>query len=178
MPRALASQTRAKPQRLRGARAFPRTPSFFSTRNRAGGCCRRRKLTFTRGSTASLRRDFARVFIAPAFRRRMTATWSPQKTFGRAPENARSFTGPSTMHVPPRRDADFQRGRRSPAASGVSSAEVWQFAQSPQRKDVAGHCTNYSRDGNCYPPGTGAAQGLHIDVNTAASPDPSQGRTR
>ncbi len=66
----------------------------------------------------------------------------------------------------------------SPAESGVRFAEVWQFAQSPQRKDVAGECSNYSRDGNCYPPGIPAAQQLHVDVNTATSPDPSQGRTR
>lgn len=65
----------------------------------------------------------------------------------------------------------------SPSKSGVDFAEVWQFAQSPQRKDVAGHCTNYSRDGNCYPPGTNPAQGLHVDLNTATSADPSHGRT-
>jgi hypothetical protein len=65
----------------------------------------------------------------------------------------------------------------SPAQSGVSFAEVWQFAQSPQRKDVAAHCTNYSRDGNCYPPGIPFAQELPVDLNTANSPDPSQGRT-
>jgi len=65
-----------------------------------------------------------------------------------------------------------------PAASGISFAEVWQFAQSPRRKDVAAHCSNYSRDGNCYPPEIPAALQLHIDVNTATSPDPSQGRTK
>jgi hypothetical protein len=66
----------------------------------------------------------------------------------------------------------------SPSQSGVRFAEVWQFAQSPQRKDVAAHCTNYNRDGNCYPPGISAAQQLHVDVNSATSPDPSSGRTR
>ena len=65
----------------------------------------------------------------------------------------------------------------SPAQSGVRFAEVWQFAQSPQRKDVAAHCSNYSRDGNCYPPGISPAQQLHVDLNTAASPDPSNGRS-
>src|SRR5215472_13309161 len=39
-----------------------------------------------------------------------------------------------------------------PSGSGIDFAEVWQFAQSPQRKDVARRCTNYNRDGNCYPP--------------------------
>jgi hypothetical protein len=78
---------------------------------------------------------------------------------------------------PPAPGCVFPTRPPSPAESGVRFAEVWQFAQSPQRKDVAGHCTNYSRDGNCYPPGIPAAQQLHVDVNTASSPDPSNGRT-
>ena len=79
---------------------------------------------------------------------------------------------------PPAPGCTFPQNPPSPGGSGVHFAEVWQFAQSPQRKDVAGHCTNYSRDGNCYPPGDGAAQGLHVDVNSANSADPSHGRTR
>jgi hypothetical protein len=66
----------------------------------------------------------------------------------------------------------------SPAQSGVRFAEVWQFAQSPQRKDVAASCANYSHDGNCYPPGIAAAQQLHVDLNSATSPDPSNGRSQ
>jgi hypothetical protein len=66
----------------------------------------------------------------------------------------------------------------SPSQSGVSFAEVWQFAQSPQEKDVAAHCTGYNRDGNCYPPGIPSTQQLHVDVNTATSPDPSNGKRR
>jgi glycoside hydrolase-like protein len=66
---------------------------------------------------------------------------------------------------------------RTPSAlqSGVSFAEVWQFAQSPQRKDVAGHCTNYSHDGNCYAP---AAPGIYVDLNVATTADPSHGRNQ
>ena len=71
----------------------------------------------------------------------------------------------------------FPQRPPSPAQSGVRLAEVWQFAQSPQRKDVAGHCTNYNVDGNCYPPAIPTTQRLHLDVNTATSPDPSHGRT-
>ena len=78
---------------------------------------------------------------------------------------------------PPAPGCVFSQHPPSPAQSGVRFAEVWQFAQSPQRKDVAAHCTNYSRDGNCYPPGISAAQGLHIDLNSATSPDPSHGRS-
>ena len=68
--------------------------------------------------------------------------------------------------------------RRPPAvrASGVSFAEVWQFAQSPRRKDVASACGDYATDGNCYAPETPLR--IHLDLNTALSDDPSHGRTR
>ncbi len=66
-----------------------------------------------------------------------------------------------------------------PKESGVEFAEVWQFAQSPRRNDVAGGCSRtYSTDGNCYPPGAGASRHLHVDLNSATSADPSHGRTR
>jgi len=78
---------------------------------------------------------------------------------------------------PPAPGCAFPKHPPSPAESGVRFAEVWQFAQSPERKDVAAHCTNYSRDGNCHPPGIPAEQKIHIDLNTATSPDPSHGRT-
>jgi Domain of unknown function (DUF1906) len=79
---------------------------------------------------------------------------------------------------PPSPGCSFAKNPPSPTQSGVSFAEVWQFAQSPQRKDVAGRCTNYGRDGNCYPPATVTAQGLHVDLSTATSADPSHARTR
>jgi hypothetical protein len=79
---------------------------------------------------------------------------------------------------PPSPGCAFPKSPPSPAQSGVREAEVWQFAQSPRRKDVAAHCTNYARDGNCYPPGIPTTQGLHIDLNSATSPDPSHARTR
>jgi hypothetical protein len=79
---------------------------------------------------------------------------------------------------PPAPGCAFPARPPSPAESGVRFAEVWQFAQSPQRKDVARQCSSYSRDGNCYPPGIALALQMHVDVNTAASPDPSHGRRR
>jgi len=67
----------------------------------------------------------------------------------------------------------------SPSESGIDFADVWQFAQSPKRPDVAAGCpANYNRDGSCYPPGIPLGQHLHLDLNTAASADPSQGRAR
>jgi len=79
---------------------------------------------------------------------------------------------------PPAPGCAFPGHPPSPAQSGVSFAEVWQFAQSPQRKEVAARCSNYSRDGSCYPPGVAAAQQLHLDVNSAILPDPSNGKSR
>ena len=71
----------------------------------------------------------------------------------------------------------FPQRPPGPSKSGVDFAEVWQFAQSP-RTDLARLCTNYNADGNCYPPGSSASQGLHVDLNSSNSPDPSHGRTR
>jgi hypothetical protein len=80
---------------------------------------------------------------------------------------------------PPAPGCAFPERPPDPAESGVRFAEVWQFAQSPERKDNAtAQCTGYSRDGNCYPPGVVAALELHVDLNTATSADPSHGRTR
>jgi len=79
---------------------------------------------------------------------------------------------------PPAPGCAFPTHPPNPGQSGVPFAEVWQFAQSPRRKDVAAHCTNYSRDGECYPPGISSAQKLHVDVNTATSPDPSSGKSQ
>jgi hypothetical protein len=79
---------------------------------------------------------------------------------------------------PPAPGCSFPAHPPSPAHSGVSFAEVWQFAQSPKEKDVAAHCSGYSRDGECYAPGIPLAQQLHVDVNSATSADPSNGRTR
>ncbi len=63
-----------------------------------------------------------------------------------------------------------------PSSSGIEFADVWQFAQSPRRQQFAAACgKTYSADGNCYPPGL-EAQHLHIDINSANSADPSQGR--
>jgi len=81
---------------------------------------------------------------------------------------------------PPAPGCTFPEHPPDPAQSGVRFAEVWQFAESPHRKvkDGAARCANYSLDGNCYPPGVSAGLGLHVDLNSATSPDPSHGRMR
>lgn len=79
---------------------------------------------------------------------------------------------------PPSPGCAFPQMPPVPTESGVSFAEVWQYAQSPRRKDVARYCSNYNPDGNCYPPGVHPRLELHVDVNTSLSRDPSHGRTR
>jgi hypothetical protein len=79
---------------------------------------------------------------------------------------------------PPAPGCAFPKKPPSPAESGISFAEVWQFAQSPRREDVSAGCpATHNRDGNCYPPGVEVQQKLHVDVETATSVDPSQGRS-
>jgi hypothetical protein len=78
---------------------------------------------------------------------------------------------------PPSPGCSVSRHPLPVADSGVTFADVWQFAQSPRRKDVAGGCgKTYAADGNCYVPG--AVSGLHVDLNTSTSADPSHGRRR
>ena len=72
----------------------------------------------------------------------------------------------------------FPRPAPSPSVSGVAFAGIWQFAQSPRRPEMTAACREtYAQDGNCYPPGVPPTSGLHVDVDTANSPDPSQART-
>jgi len=76
---------------------------------------------------------------------------------------------------PPSPGCSFAKPPSLPAASGLEFAEAWQFAQSPRRKDVAAAClSSYSRDGECYAPGTK----VHVDLDTAGRADPSEGRGR
>ncbi len=73
----------------------------------------------------------------------------------------------------------FPAAPPAPSRSGVAFADVWQYAQSPRRADLTASCRmTYAADGNCYPPGMAPNAGLHIDVNSANSPDPSYGRSR
>jgi len=80
---------------------------------------------------------------------------------------------------PPAPGCAFPKSTPRPQVSGIDFADAWQFAQSPRRKDVAAGCpANYNPDGNCYPPVVDAAQKLHVDLDSASSADPSQGRSR
>jgi hypothetical protein len=74
---------------------------------------------------------------------------------------------------PPSPGCTFPQTPPSPAAGGIPRARVWQFAQSPRRLERTVHCApGYHTDGNCYAPGD-AAYAWFLDVDTAASSDPS-----
>ena len=75
---------------------------------------------------------------------------------------------------PPSPGCAFRPRTLAPSQIGIDFADVWQFAQSPKRNDVSRNCPkNYNPDGNCYPPNTK----VHVDLDTANSPDPSHGRS-
>lgn len=80
---------------------------------------------------------------------------------------------------PPSPGCAFPGKVSSPMASGISFAEVWQYAQSPRRLEFTKRCqSNYATDGNCYPPAGDHAQQLHVDLNVATSSDPSHARKK
>ena len=59
-------------------------------------------------------------------------------------------------------------------ASGTLNAVAWQYAQSPRRPALTRSCAaTYGSDGLCY---AGATKDIFIDLDTAASEDPSKGR--
>lgn len=76
---------------------------------------------------------------------------------------------------PPSPGCTFPQNPPSPKLSGIPPAAVWQFAQSPRRKEFTSRCAaTYHLDGNCYSPGD-TAHAWFLDVNSASSADPSGG---
>lgn len=64
-----------------------------------------------------------------------------------------------------------------PSQSGFPHALVWQFSQSPRRRQFTQACAQtYAPDGNCYPPGLPQNERTALDLDTSTSPDPSHGR--
>jgi Domain of unknown function (DUF1906) len=59
------------------------------------------------------------------------------------------------------------------ARGGVSYAAIFQYVQSPRRKEYTTQCAEtYNADGNCYAPGD-TAHAWFLDLNSANSADPS-----
>jgi len=60
------------------------------------------------------------------------------------------------------------------SASGTPDVAAWQYAQSPQRKEITAACSKtYAADGNCYSPDL---PNFTLDLSVASSSDPSHGR--
>jgi hypothetical protein len=74
---------------------------------------------------------------------------------------------------PPSPGCGAPKNPPSVLASGLSYAAIWQFVQSPRRKERTARCAaTYHPDGNCYAPGD-VTHMWFLDINTATSPDPS-----
>jgi hypothetical protein len=84
----------------------------------------------------------------------------------------------SNDQCPPAPGCVFPKSPPIPRQGGVQFADAWQFAQSPRRPELTATCRQtYAKDGNCYPPAILPESGIHVDVDTASSPDPSHART-
>jgi hypothetical protein len=78
---------------------------------------------------------------------------------------------------PPSPGCVFPQNPPSPDAvdgDGEKGTSIWQYAQSPRRKEFAARCPGYAKDGNCYAP-SDAAQQWFLDLDSATSADPSGG---
>ncbi|HXN51437.1 MAG TPA: glycoside hydrolase domain-containing protein [Candidatus Acidoferrum sp.] len=76
---------------------------------------------------------------------------------------------------PPSPGCVVPRNPQPASAGGIPYAAVWQFAQSPRRKEFTARCAaTYHADGNCYVPGD-TAHTWFLDLNSASTPDPSAG---
>lgn len=62
-------------------------------------------------------------------------------------------------------------------AWGAARAVVWQYALSPRRPQFSASCPrNAASDGNCYAPSMPPSRDTFVDLDLAASPDPSEDR--
>jgi hypothetical protein len=74
---------------------------------------------------------------------------------------------------PPSPGCAFPQNPPAMRQSDFAEAAVWQYAQSPRRKEFTAMCAKtYAADGNCYAPGD-AVHKWFLDVNVATSPNPS-----
>lgn len=80
---------------------------------------------------------------------------------------------------PPSPGCAFPKNPAAPSKGAkfcTDCVSIWQFAQSPRRKEFTRRCpAGYAKDNNCYAPGD-AAHRWHLDVSSASTPDPSNAR--
>jgi|SRR5271157_1730580 len=77
---------------------------------------------------------------------------------------------------PPAPGCAFPANPPPTTQSGFSAVTIWQYAQSPRRKEFTVHCAaSYASEGNCYAPGD-AQHRWFLDANVATTPDPSSSR--
>jgi len=77
---------------------------------------------------------------------------------------------------PPSTGCTFPSVPPNPSLSGIDFAKVWQYAQSPMRKERTERCrATYAPDGNCYAPGDQQRKWF-LDANFASTPDPSSAK--
>lgn len=75
---------------------------------------------------------------------------------------------------PPSPGCAYLKNPPPPSASGVAYASVWQFAQSPRRRNFTRLCSaTYNRDGNCYPPAARGGGSILLDLDSSVYADPS-----
>jgi hypothetical protein len=75
---------------------------------------------------------------------------------------------------PPSPGCVIWKNPRPPSQSGFSGARVWQFAQSPRRRNLTSRCSaTYRPDGNCYSPAGPGAAHILLDLDVSMSADPS-----
>jgi hypothetical protein len=78
---------------------------------------------------------------------------------------------------PPSPGCSFPATAPLPSGSGVNYAQIWQYAQSPRRKEFTASCpAGYHANGGCYSP-LDAGEKWDLDMDSAWSTDPSHGAT-
>ncbi len=74
---------------------------------------------------------------------------------------------------PPSPGCVFPQAPPAMAQTGFPEAAVWQYTQSPRRREFTAKCAaTYAADGNCYAPGDSAHK-WSLDADVATSPNPS-----
>jgi Domain of unknown function (DUF1906) len=75
---------------------------------------------------------------------------------------------------PPSPGCAFPKSAPPPQQGGIPFATIWQYAQSPRRREYTRSCpAKYDADGNCYVPMFQKPGGIYVDLDSASTPDPS-----